>query len=87
VEVLKDIEAANAERQQNGQMAQVMQQLQALQMGGEAARAAGEGGAALAGGAEAVNASPALRRGIQNAPAGMVQGAQAGNAINAMMGQ
>lgn len=87
VEVLKDIEAANAERQQNGQMAQVMQQLQALQMGGEAARAAGEGGAALAGGAEAVNASPALRRGIQNAPAGMVQGAQAGNAINAMTGQ
>lgn len=87
VEILKDVETANGERQQQGQMAQVMQQLQALQMGGEAAKAAGEGGAALAGGAEAVNASPSLRRGIQNAPAGIAQGAQTGGALNALMGQ
>lgn len=83
---LRALEDANADREQSGQMNQIMQQLQALQMGGDAARSAGEGAAALAGGAEAVNAAPALQRAGQNMPAALAAGQQQGNAISAMMG-
>ncbi len=83
---LRSRDDANADRQQDGQMAQMMQALQTMQMGGEAARAVGEGGAALAGGAEAVNAAPALRRGIQNMPAAIPAAQQAGGALSALAG-
>jgi hypothetical protein len=83
---LRDREAADGERQSNAQMQQLLGALQSVQMGGEAARAVGEGGAALAGGAEAVNQSPALRRGIGNMPAAIPAAQQAGNAINSMVG-
>jgi hypothetical protein len=83
---LKDRDAAEAERGQNDQMKQLLTGLQSLQMGGDAAKAVGEGGAALAGGAEAVNAAPSLRRGVQNLPASIPAGQGAANMINNMTG-
>lgn len=71
---IRSREAAADMNAQNQQMNQAMQALAAMQAGGETAKSIGEGGAALAGGAEAMNAAPALQRSIQN----MVPGAQAG---------
>lgn len=68
VKVLRDKEAANADRDQSAQLQNALGALAALKGGGDAAKSIGEGGAALAGGAEAANAAPALRRAMGNIP-------------------
>jgi hypothetical protein len=69
VKTLKPKEQADEARAQTGQQQQMMTALAALKGGGDAAKAVGEGGAAMAGGAEAATGSPALRQLMQNAPA------------------
>ncbi len=83
---LIDREQAANDRAQADQMQQMMGALQTLQMGGEAARSVGEGGTALAAGAETVNRAPALQRATQGMPAGMQQGSQTAGAVEALMG-
>ena len=86
VEVLVDREAAAAARAPGQQSQGVLAMLQQLQGAGEAARSMGEGGAALAGGAEAVNAAPALKRAAANMPAAASAGADTANMMQQMMG-
>ncbi len=83
---LRPREEAEADRESDNQMQQLMAGLQSLQMGGEAARSIGEGGAALAGGAEAVNSAPALRRAAGNMPAAITAAQQGGSMVNRMVG-
>lgn len=68
VRVLVDKDVANESRQAGDQQQQALTALAALKGGGDAAKSIGEGGAAMAGGAESVNASPALQRMLTAAP-------------------
>lgn len=71
IKVLVDREAAQSERDQGNQLQNALAALATLKGSGEAAKAIGEGGAAMAGGAEAVNAAPALQRMATNLPAAL----------------
>lgn len=68
VKVLVDKEKADDARQAGDQQQQALTALAALKGTGDAAKSIGEGGAAMAGGAESVNASPALQRMLSQAP-------------------
>lgn len=77
VKTLRSRDEANASRQQGAQQQEAMTALAALKGGGEAAEALGKGGAAMAGGAEAANASPALKNLMGSIPAnGIMQPGQ-----------
>lgn len=66
---LRSRDAANADRDSQGQMQQGMMALQALKEGGEAANAIGQGAASLGQGAEVANNSPSLPGTLANIPA------------------
>lgn len=66
---LRAREAADEDRNAQGQMSQGLMALQALKEGGEAAKNIGEGAAALGQGAEVASASPALPGMMANLPA------------------
>ncbi len=68
VKVLRDKDETNEDRAQGDQMQNAMAALMAMKGGGEAAKAIGEGGAAMAGGAEMVAGAPNLQNMLQNAP-------------------
>lgn len=68
VKSLRARETANADRQTAGMQQQMLTAIAAMKGGGDAAKAIGEGVGAAAGGAEALNASPALTRMAQAAP-------------------
>lgn len=68
VKSLKKRDDADDERQTQNQQQQMLTALAAIKGGGEAAQAVGAGAGAMAGGAEAMNASPALSNLTQAAP-------------------
>ena len=68
VSSLKDKDTANASREQGAQQNQMLTALAALKGGGDAAKSLGDGAAAAAGGAEAMNAAPALKSMVGAAP-------------------
>lgn len=68
VKVLRDRETAQAERDNNTNAMQTAAAMETMQRGGEAARAMGEGGAALATGVEAAAGSGGLQSILQNVP-------------------
>lgn len=68
VKSLRGRDETNADRQTGQQQNQLMTALMAMKGGGDAAKAIGDGAAAAAGGAESMNASPALSKMVQAAP-------------------
>ena len=65
------MEEAQAADAQGAQMQELMASLETMKAGGEAAQSAGAGGAALAQGVDAMQASPQLAQMLQNAPQGI----------------
>lgn len=61
VKTLRDRDAAQEDRDGSNQMNQLAQTMMMMQQGGEAARSIGEGGQAMAAGAEVASRSPALQ--------------------------
>lgn len=82
VKMLRDKDAANEDRAQQGQKQAAMEALAAMGGAGEAAKAIGEGAQAVAGGAEAVGNSPKTQQLGRNMP-GMVDAATQGAAVPA----
>jgi hypothetical protein len=68
VKSLKKRDDANDERDTQNQQQQMLTMLAAIKGGGEAAQAVGQGVGSMAGGAEAMNASPALNNLVSGAP-------------------
>lgn len=77
IRILGPKEDAKASRDNMDNMQNMMGMLAMLKGGGEAAKAVGEGGTAMAQGAESADAAPALKRVMRNAPA--VAGASMAN--------
>ncbi len=70
VKAMRSKDEVAAQNSQQDQMQQLMAALEMMRAGGEAAQSAGTGGAAMAQGAEAASASPALQNLMTGLPAG-----------------
>lgn len=87
VTALRARDAANADRQQDSQMAQAMNALMALKGAGDAAQSVGAGLGATAEGTTMAQNAPALRDAMASMPDMMAAGVSGGRAAQAAIGQ